>query len=95
MDTDTLLSELNLDNTAENQTVAKNLIDESEEIIIHSVDSNVSKTMFENNLIFKRAVKTLATDLYYNRTLPNGLSLGTQMMINNLKGVDFSGTSTE
>lgn len=95
MDTDVLLSELNLDDTAENQIVAKNLIDESEEIIIHSVDSSVPRTIFEDNSIFKRAVKTLATDMYYNRTLPNGLSLGTQMMINNLKGVDFSGTSAE
>lgn len=90
MDVEDVLAELNLDETDENKKTIKSILEQAEQIIANSVDQNVKLTDLEKNKIFQRAVITLTTDLYYNRTLPDGLSLGVQMMINTLKGVDFN-----
>lgn len=86
MDPTTVLAELNLDDNDDNRKTITALIAEAQDIIIHSVDSTKQVADYDTNLIFQRAVKTLVTDLYYDRTLSNGMSLGLQMMINHLKG---------
>lgn len=90
MNVNEVLTELNLDENEENKKTVQNILEQAEQIVINSVDQSVKQTGFEDNKIFQRAVITLATDLYYNRTLSDGLSLGVQMMINTLKGVDFN-----
>ena len=90
-----LLNELNLDETDENKQTVQSIMEQSEQIIMNSISQDVSQDVFEQNNIFTRAVITLATDLYYNRTLPDGLSLGLQMMINTLKGVDWNGAKKD
>lgn len=91
MNVEDVLTELNLDETKENESTVQSILEQAEQIIINSVNQSVKQTDLEKNKIFRRAVITLATDLYYNRTLPDGLSLGVQMMINTLKGVDWNG----
>jgi len=94
LNVDKVLAELNLDGTDEEVTLITDLLAQAEAIVSNSVNHNVALAEFESNAIFQRVVITLATDLYYHRTLPDGLSLGTQMMINHLKGVFGGGTTT-
>lgn len=84
LDVETIMAELNLDDSDKN--LITNLLSQAQDIIIHSVDSTKQTTDFEGNLIFQRAVITLVTQLYYDRSLSVGMSIGLQMMINQLKG---------
>ncbi|GBG95194.1 hypothetical protein LFYK43_16530 [Ligilactobacillus salitolerans] len=95
IDPSKVLTELNLDETDENMQTVTSLVEQSAHIVANSISQDVSQDVFEDNDIYERAVITLATDLYYNRTLPDGLSLGLQMMINTLKGVDWTGAEKE
>lgn len=83
---DDLLEELNLDSTAENKTVMAALIQSAQELIIDAVSSNLSASKLAADQIYIRAVKALATTLYFDRTLSQGYPLGVQMMITHLKG---------
>ena len=80
------MAELNLDSNDSNTTLITNLINQAQDIIIHSVDSTKTVSDYSSNYIFSRAVVTLVTQLYYDRTLSSGMSLGLRMMINHLKG---------
>lgn len=93
IDTQTVLTELNLDDSE--AEVITNLLSQAQDIIIHSVDSTQDPESYQDNLIFKRAVITLVTQLYYDRSLSNGMSIGLRMMINQLKGqVKVNGSTT-
>lgn len=93
LDVETIMAELNLDDSDKN--LITNLLSQAQDIIIHSVDSTKQITDFEGNLIFQRAVITLVTQLYYDRSLSAGMSIGLQMMINQLKGqVKVNGSTT-
>lgn len=81
-----LMDELNLDATDENIALIGDLISQSEDLIRSSVSYIKPLEDYLKEPIFIRAVKTLATQLYYDRTLSEGLSKGLQMMINHLKG---------
>ena len=94
MNVDKVISELNLDGDDNEVTLITDLLDQAGAIIRNSVNHKVSADVYEADPMYQRAVITLATDLYYNRTLPGGLSLGIQMMVNNLKGVYADGTTT-
>lgn len=86
MDPTTVMAELNIDETPANTALITSLINQAQDIVLHSVDSTKTAEDYADNLIFQRAVITLVTQLYYDRTLSSGLSLGLQMMINHLKG---------
>ncbi|WP_375661141.1 hypothetical protein, partial [Bartonella sp. CL71SXKL] len=62
------------------------LVNQSEAFVQDSVDSKTSLEVFEKDPMFKRTVYTLATQLYYDRTLSAGSSKGLQMMLNHLDG---------
>lgn len=81
-----VLTELNLDNTASNLAIITNLIAQASDVVIHAVDSTKTAENYATNPIFQRAVITLVTELYYDRTLSSGTSPGFRMMINQLKG---------
>lgn len=87
LDTETILTELNLDETEDNQTLINNLLAESEQIVMHAVNAKVDKSIYETDKIYQRAVKTLVTQLFYDRELSNGLSLGLQMQLNQLSAI--------
>lgn len=94
MNVDKVISELNLDGDDNEVQLVTDLLDQAGAIIRNSVNHKVSADVYELDPMYQRAVITLATELYYNRGLPSGLSLGLQMMINNLKGVYADGTLT-
>lgn len=86
IDTQSMLDELCLDATDETTQLITDLLSQSESIIRDSVDKTKSIATYEQDPIFVRASKTLCTQLYYDRALTGGMSLGLQMMINHLKG---------
>ncbi|WP_242362034.1 head-tail connector protein [Limosilactobacillus antri] len=81
-----LLEELNLDSTPENNTVVGGLIQSAQELVLDSVNQNLSASDVNADKIYIRAVKALATALYFDRTLSQGMPLGVQIMITHLKG---------
>lgn len=86
IDTQSMLDELCLDATDETTQLITDLLSQSESIIRDSVDKTKTIDSYEQDPIFIRAAKTLCTQLYYDRTLTGGMSIGLQMMINHLKG---------
>lgn len=81
-----LMDELNLDATDENTALIGDLISQSEDLVRSSVDYDKPLEDYLKEPIFIRAVKTLVAQMFYDRTLSEGLSKGVQMMINHLKG---------
>jgi hypothetical protein len=86
IDTEKLMDDLNLDDTPENKAIITDLILDASDLIRSSVNYKVPETEYFKFPIYIRAVKTLATQLYYDRELSEGMSKGLQMMINHLKG---------
>lgn len=84
--TQDLLTELNLDDTEENNTVLSGLSEAAAELVEDSVNQNLSASVFAKDPIYLRAVKALATSLFYDRSLSQGVPVGVQIMITHLKG---------
>lgn len=82
---DKMMQELNLDETPENNAVVDALIQDASAIVTDSFTSNLSASA-KADPIYIRAVKALATALYYDRSLSKGLPLGVSIMIDHLKG---------
>ena len=82
--TDEMMTELNLDQTPENNAVISELIKDSSEIIMDSFNSNLSASV-KADPIYIRAVKALTTAMYYDRSLSGGSPLGVNIMIDHLK----------
>lgn len=78
-----LRDELNLDDFDETNTLLIDLLTQSEAIVLDSTNYKNYEQVSDKD-IFTRAVFTLATQLYYDRTLSEGLSKGLQMMLNHL-----------
>lgn len=84
--TQDLLTELNLDETPENNSVVDVLLKDAGELVTDSVNKNLSASDLAKDPIYLRAVKALATSLFYDRSLSQGVPAGVQMMITHLKG---------
>lgn len=82
---ETMMQELNLDETDENKTVITALLFEADAMIRNSVDSKADKSDFEKDPIYQRCLKSLVTQLWYDRTLEDGMPKGIQMMIVHLQ----------
>lgn len=80
-----LLSELNLDVNDTNTELINSLVNDAQAIVLGSVSSTKTSDHYASNKIFQRAVKTLATQLFYDRTLANGTAVGYRMMITQLQ----------
>lgn len=74
LDANELAQELNLD---EDTTTLTALLTHAQAVVDHAVGGTPST----DDLLYKRAVYTVATQLYYDRTLTGGLSVGVKMMI--------------
>ncbi|MCM0598317.1 head-tail connector protein [Periweissella fabalis] len=88
-----LIAELNLDESDETTQLITNLIETSKVIVSQAVNSKVDQTIFEADLVYQRAIMTLATQMFYDRTLDGGLSLGLKMLIENLQGKFIGGVN--
>lgn len=86
MNPEQLIAELNLDETAETIQVLNSLIEVSKTMIMKAVNSKLPIETYADDLIFQRAVSTLATQMYYDRALSGGYGLGLKMMIESLQG---------
>lgn len=84
--TQELADELNLDDTETNHSTLSGLLQDAQALIRDSFTSTLSASKLKSDPIFTRAVKALATSMYYDRTLSNGIPIGVQMMIDHLKG---------
>lgn len=82
---DETMAELNLDDVGTTKQTIQTLVDQSIEIVKHSVNSNISTEEYMEDKLFQRAVITMATQLFYDRSLESGLSLGFQMLVVHLQ----------
>ena len=64
----------------------KNLLLTSEDLIKSSVNYNLSEDEYSQYPLFDAAVTSLATALYYDRTLENGMPKSVIIMITHLQG---------
>lgn len=79
------MDELHIDQNPTELTTVTNLINEATEIVNHSVSS--SETQYQASSTYDLAIKTLATQLYYDRELSRGMSAGLLMMLDQLQGM--------
>lgn len=79
------MDELHIDQSPTELTTVTNLINEATEIVNHSVSS--TETQYQALSIYDLAIKTLATQLYYDRELSKGMSAGLLMMLDQLQGM--------
>lgn len=85
--TDEMLNYLNLDNTPENNEVLGGLVDDAEAYINSTFNStNLSASKLGKDRVYVSAVKALASFMYYDRTLSQGVPVGIQQRITLLKG---------
>lgn len=76
---------VNLDETEE-LTTLEGLISTSKELIKSSVNYSLPDAELEQYPMFDAAVSALATALYYDRTLENGIPKAVNIMIVHLQG---------
>lgn len=84
VDATKLADSLNLD--PEEVTTLQDLIDQSKELVKSSVNYNMEDAQLEAVPLFDSAVSALATALYYDRTLENGMPRSARIMITHLQG---------
>lgn len=84
VDATKLADSLNLD--PEEVTTLQALIDQSKELVKSSVNYSMTDAQLEAVPLFDSAVKSLATALYYDRTLENGMPRSARIMITHLQG---------
>lgn len=94
LDTSTIMSELNLDETDENTNLVYALLMQSEELVRDSLGIS-DLSVLQGNPLYERCVISIVTQLYYDRTLSTGLSNGIMLLLIHLKGqVLPSGTTS-
>ena len=81
-----LLDELHIDQTDVELKVMQGLIDQSQELVMSSVDHSQLLPAYQAQPLFDPAVKAIATQLYYDRDLSTGLSKGAMMLLSHLSG---------
>ena len=84
VDATKLANSLNLD--PEEVTTLQALIDQSKELVKSSVNYSMKDEQLETVPLFDSAVSALATALYYDRTLENGMPRSARIMIVHLQG---------
>lgn len=84
VDATKLADSLNLD--PEEVATLQALIDQSKELVKSSVNYNMEDAQLEAVPLFDSAVSALATALYYDRTLENGMPRSARIMITHLQG---------
>ena len=86
VDATKLANSLNLDPEPNEVATLQSLIDQSKELVKSSVNYNMTDAELEAVPLFDSAVSALATALYYDRTLENGMPRSARIMITHLQG---------
>lgn len=84
VDATKLANSLNLD--PEEVATLQALISQSKELVKSSVNYSMTDEQLEAVPLFDSAVSALATALYYDRTLENGMPRSARIMIVHLQG---------
>lgn len=84
------MSNLNLDEIDETKQTITSLVSQAESVIMNAVNNQVDLKDYLDDRLFVAAVEALTTQLFYDRTLENNLSLGVQMMIVQLQARYFN-----
>lgn len=85
----TIAMELNLDD--DQTAMITGMVNTAIPVILNAVDSSKTYDDFKDNELFTLAVKTLTTQIYYERTLPDGLSKGLLAVVKQLQATQGAG----
>lgn len=85
VDVQELMSELNIDDSPDEQATLSSLIVDATDLVKSSVNYSLADDEYAKYPIFNRAVKATATALYYDRALENGLPAGVKIMLTHLQ----------
>lgn len=85
VDAKKLMLELHIDDDPDELETVTQLIADSNELIKSSVNYNMSDSELSESLLFNRAVKSLATSMYYDRDLSNGMPKAVSIMVTHLQ----------
>lgn len=86
VDYQTIIKELNLDDTDDNKVIINNLLSQGKSIILGALPDKVNEDTVTSDPLYERALVTIVTQFYYDRTLERGLSLGMRMLLMQLVG---------
>lgn len=84
--TEDMLDYLNLDETPENKAVVDVTLKASQSWLQSAINENLSASILNADDDYITAVKALASAMFYDRTLANGVPLGVKMLITILQG---------
>ncbi|MDF7639958.1 head-tail connector protein [Lactobacillus sp. ESL0791] len=80
VDVKELLAELHIDDTAEEEATMTDLLGQATAVVNHAI-ADVDNPNLPKDSLYISAIKSLATQLYYDRTLASGESQGVNALI--------------
>ena len=72
---------LNLDEIDETKSQISSLIQQAQAVLTNAINTDVPMEKYLADHLFIPACEALTTQMFYDRTLENNMSLGVQMMI--------------
>lgn len=72
---------LNLDEIDETNSQISSLLHQAQAVLTNAINTDVPMETYLNDHLFIAACEALTTQMFYDRTLENNISLGIQMMI--------------
>lgn len=91
IDSKQLLDELHIDDTPEEEATICNLINMAKAIVDEAIQ-DIDNSKLVQDQLYLSAIKTLATQLYYDRTLSEGKAPAVQLLIAHLQ-VKYGGNN--
>lgn len=79
-----LLEELHIDDTSEEETTIRNLVSMAKAIVDEAIQ-DINNSELAQDKLYISAIKTLTTQLYYDRTLSEGKAPAVQLLIAHLQ----------
>lgn len=79
-----LLEELHIDDTSEEETTIRNLVSMAKAIVDEAIQ-DINNSELAQDELYISAIKTLTTQLYYDRTLSEGKAPAVQLLIAHLQ----------
>lgn len=85
VDAKELMSELNIDDSPDEQATLSSLITDATDMVKSSVNYTLSDEEYAKYPLFNRSVKALASAMYYDRELSTGMPKSVEFMITHLQ----------
>lgn len=85
VDVKELMSELNIDDSPDEQATLASLVTDATDMVKSSVNYSLSDDEYAEYPLFNRAVKALASAMYYDRSLEAGMPKSVEFMIAHLQ----------